>query len=108
MATKVTDNFGSITATGTYNPASITKAPEGGFTATFGITAGSCTVRLRAWNNATYKETLATVTLPVPSGSKAGDLFDTVPVNYTYDDIDIVVDAIATGTLTVNVVGVGV
>jgi hypothetical protein len=116
MATKVQDTLtlsgGSLT-TGVKDPQSITKAPEGQFTVTVyapGATSGSpAVVQLRAWTNSSAKEVLATFTLPVPSGSKANDVYDTLPVYATYDDIDYNVTSVGAATsIVISVTGVGV
>lgn len=108
MATKITDAKTGITATGFYNPNTATKCPEGGFTVTFTLSAGTCKVHLRVWNISGSPEVLHTVDLPVPSGPKIGQMYDTVPVNNVYDDFDYHVEAISGGTLTAHMTGLGV
>jgi len=105
---KVTDAKTGITTAGVHNPATVTKAPEGGFTVTFTLSAGTCKVHLRAWNISTSPEVLHTVDLPVPSGSKIGQMYDTVTVNNVYDDFDYNVEDISGGTLTAYMTGLGV
>jgi hypothetical protein len=109
MATKLTDTKTGITATGVQAPNTLTKWPEFGATVTARLTAGTCTVQLRAWNDSSAKEILATFVLPVPAGVKAGDLHDSLPVFSPWDNFDYNVTAISGGgTLTMSVVGVGV
>lgn len=108
MATKLTDSR-ALTTTGVADPTTLTKWPEFGATVTAHLTTGTATVQLRAWTNGNAKEVLATFVLPVPAGSKAGDMFDSLPVFATYDDFDYNVTAISGGgTLTMTVTGVGV
>ena len=57
------------------------------------------------------KEILATFTLPVPSGSKVGDVFDSLPVFSIWDNWDWNVTTLTgtgTPTLRLSCVGVGV
>lgn len=109
MATKLTDTQTTTTA-GTKAPATLTKWPEGGATAQVSLSTGTATVQLRAWvNGTTSKEILATFTLPVASGSKTGDLYDSLPVFTIWNNWDWNVVAISGGgTLTLGLVGVGV
>jgi hypothetical protein len=79
----------TVNSTGAKPPASLGKFPEFGGTASALVsTGGTATVALRAWNIAGAKEVLATFVLPVASGSKAGDLFDTVVVAAQYEQFD--------------------
>ena len=74
-----------------------------------GLTAGTCTVSLRAWNDVGYKETLATFVLPVASGAKVGDLFDSAVVASQWENFDWNVSAITgAGTLKLTVSGSGI
>lgn len=99
----------SVTATGVKTPATLSKFPEFGATASVGITTGSATVQLRAWNNSSYKEVLRTFVLPVASGAKAGDLFDSEVIAAQWENFDWNVTAIAGGgTLTLTLSGTGV
>ena len=108
MGSKLKSIKTPITAVGTYDP-DLTKAPEGGFTVTARIDVGACIVQVRGWADPLAKEVLGTFTLPVPSGPKAGDMYDTLPVFATYDDIDYNVTSISGGAaLTISAVGVGV
>lgn len=114
MATKLTDTQ-TVTTTGVKAPATMTKFPEGG--ATFSVeqssgTVTAATVQLRAWNaSMTGKEILATFTLPVPSGSKINDMFDSLPVFSIWDNWDwnvVTLTGTSTPTLRLSAVGVGV
>lgn len=112
MAVKLTDTRAE-TATGVYNPQTLTKFPE--FGGTFGVEVSggtpTATVQLRAWKNAAdaNKEILATFVLPVVGGAKDGDLFDSLPVFSTWDDFDWNVTALGAGaTVRMSAVGVGV
>lgn len=119
MATKLTDSqtlSGGSLVTGVVNPATLTKFPEGGATfqvAAAGATSGSGNtfkVQLRAWViGVADPEVLAEFELPVPSGDKAGDLFDSLPVFSVWDDWDWNVTQVGTATAaTLAAVGVGV
>ena len=109
MATKLTDVV-TTTTSGAKAPASLTKFPEFGATASVALSAGSAVVQLRAWNITGFKEVLGTFTLPVPAGSpKATDMFDSLPVFSTWDQFDWNVTAISGGgTLTMKLVGLGI
>lgn len=101
----------AVTTTGVKPAASLTKAPEYGFTATARVSGGTptATVQLRAWVENGAKEVLATFTLPVASGGKTGDLYDTAVIAATYDFFDWNVTAIGAGaTLNLSLVGVGI
>ena len=107
---KVTDTQ-TTTTTGVKALASLSKAPEYGFTATARVSGGTptATVQLRGWVETGAKEVLATFTLPVASGAKTGDLYDSAVVAATYDNLDWNVTALGAGaTLTLTAVGVGV
>lgn len=108
MAQHLFDTQG-VTTTGVKAPAALSKFPEFGATASVGITTGSATVQLRAWNNSSYKEILRTFVLPVASGAKAGDLFDSEVVAAQWENWDWNVTAIAGGgTLTLTLSGSGI
>ncbi len=108
MAQHLFDTQG-VTTTGVKPAATLTKFPEFGATASVGITTGSATVQLRAWNNSSYKEILRTFVLPVASGAKAGDLFDSEVVAAQWENFDWNVTAIAGGgTLTLTLSGSGI
>lgn len=108
MAQHLFDTQG-VTTTGVKAPATLSKFPEFGATASVGITTGSATVQLRAWNNSSYKEILRTFVLPVASGAKAGDLFDSEVVAAQWENWDWNVTAIAGGgTLTLTLSGSGI
>lgn len=114
MGTKLTDTQ-TQTTTGVKDPATLTKWPEYGATATVNMEAGgtqTATVQLRAWNYTTgtpVKEVLATFVLPVVGGLKNGDLYDSLPVYSTWDDWDWnVVSLGAGGTVRLSLTGVGV
>lgn len=98
-----------VTTTGVKPPATLTKFPEFGATASVGLTTGTATVRLRAWNNSAYKEILRTFTLPVPSGVKSGDMFDSEVIASQWENFDWDVSAIAGGgTLKLTLSGSGI
>ena len=109
MAVKLTDTQ-TTGSTGVKNPATLGKWPEGGATAQVSVNTGTATVELRAWvNGVSTPEILATFVLPVPSGDKSGDLYDSLPVFSIWDDWDWNVIAVAGGaTITLGLVGVGV
>lgn len=108
MAQHLFDTQG-VSTTGVKVPVTLTKFPEFGATASVGITTGSATVQLRAWNSSSYKEILRTFVLPVPSGAKAGDLFDSEVVAAQWENFDWNVTAIAGGgTLTLTLSGSGI
>jgi hypothetical protein len=97
------------TTTGVKAANSLTKFPEFGATASVGLTAGTATVQLRAWNDSGYKEILATFTLPVASGAKAGDLFDSAVIASQWENFDWNVTAISGGgTLRLTLSGSGI
>jgi len=114
MGTKLTDTK-TASATGVNDPATLTKWPEYGGTATVSMDAGgtqTATVQLRAWNTnagTPQKEILATFVLPVSGGPKNGDLFDSLPIFSCWDDFDWNVTALGAGaTVRMSFVGVGV
>lgn len=107
MGNKLTDTQ-VVTTTGVKNPATLLKFPEYGGTFTASIDAGSAVVQVRGWVTSGAKEVLATFTLPVPSGTKAGDLFDSIPIFSTWDDWDWNVMSISGANLTLACAGVGV
>lgn len=108
MTTHMLDSQ-TVTTTGVKAAATLTKMPEFGSTASVGITAGTCTVNLRAWNSSSYKEILASFVLPVASGSKAGDLFDSAVIASSWENFDWNVTAISGGgTLTLTLSGTGI
>lgn len=111
MAQHLSDNQTQNT-TGIKNPATLTKWPEGGATASVGVSGGVATavIELWAWNSPSYKERLASFTLPVPVGEdKAGDLFDSLPVASIWEDWEWNITAIGAGaTVTLTLCGVGV
>jgi len=101
----------TTTTTGVKPAATLTKAPEYGFTATVRVAGGTATatVQLRAWVESGAKEVLASFTLPATATGKVGDLYDTAVVAATYDGFDWNVTALGSGaTLTLTVVGVGI
>lgn len=99
----------TVTTTGVKAPAMLTKFPEFGATASVGLTSGTATVQLRAWNSSSYKEILRTFTLPVASGAKAGDLFDSEVVAAQWENFDWNVSAMSGGgTLTLTLSGSGI
>lgn len=112
MATKLT-NVIVTTTTGVKDPntdgtPALAKYPEGGATLSARVSVGgAAVVELLAWVESGAKEVVATYTLPVPSGDKAGDLYDTEPINSIFDDFEWNVVSI-TGTLTLSLVGVGI
>lgn len=108
MAQHLFDTQG-VTTTGVKAPAVLSKFPEFGATASVGLTTGSATVTLRAWNNSAYKEVLRTFVLPVPAGAKAGDMFDSEVIASQWENFDWSVSAIAGGgTLTLTLSGSGI
>lgn len=108
MATHLLDTQ-TQTTTGIKAAATLTKFPEFGATASVGLSSGTATVSLRAWNSSSYKETLATFVLPVPSGVKTGDLFDSAVVASQWENFDWNVSAISGGgTLTLTLSGSGI
>lgn len=108
MATHLLDTQ-DVTTIGVKAAATLTKFPELGATASVGLTTGTATVQLRAWNHSSYKEILATFVLPVASGSKAGDLFDSLVIASSWEFFDWNVAAISGGgTLKLMLSGVGV
>lgn len=101
----------SVTTTGVKAPATLTKFPEFGGTASVLVAGGTATatVSLRAWNNTGAKEILATFTLPVASGSKTGDLFDSAVIAAQWENFDWNVTALGAGaTLTLTLSGSGI
>ena len=118
MATKVEDtqtlSGGSLT-TGVKNPATMTEFPVGGCTfqvSAAGSTGGSpAIVQLRGWvNGVSTPEILATFTIPVPSGAKIGDMYDSLPVYSIWDDWDWNVTQVGASTTSIvlGACGVGV
>jgi hypothetical protein len=98
-----------VTTTGVKAAATLTKFPEFGATASVGISTGSATVTLRAWNHTSYKEVLRTFTLPVASGAKTGDLFDSEVIASQWEFFDWNVTAISGGgTLKLTLSGSGI
>jgi len=98
-----------VTTTGVKAANSLTKFPEFGATASVLLSAGSATVQLRAWNNTGAKEILATFTLPVPSGAKSGDMFDSAVIAAQWENFDWNVTAISGGgNLTLTLSGSGI
>lgn len=101
----------SATTTGVKVAATLTKFPEFGATASVGVSGGTATatVQLRAWNDAGMKEVLATFTLPVSSGAKAGDLYDSAVIASQWENFDWNVSALGAGaTLTLTLSGSGI
>lgn len=97
------------TTVGVKTAGSLIKFPEFGATANVGLSAGSATVQLRAWNNSAYKEVLATFVLPVVGGAKAGDMFDSAVIASQWEMFDWNVQAISGGgTLTCSLSGAGI
>lgn len=107
MATHYLDAQNVLTS-GVKPAQSLTKFPEFGATASIGSTGVSATVQFRAWNNSSFKEILATFVLPVPSGSKAGDMFDSAVIASQWENFDWNVVAISGGTLTLTLSGSGI
>lgn len=109
MATHMFDTQ-TQTTTGVKAANSLSKFPEFGATASVGLSTGTATVALRAWNNSSYKETLATFTLPVADGGvKNGDMFDSVVIASQWENFDWNVTAISGGgTLTLTLSGTGI
>jgi hypothetical protein len=118
MATKLTDtqtlSGGSLT-TGVKNPTTLTKFPEGGATfqvsAAGSLSASPAIVQLRGWvNGVSTPEILATFTIPVPTGSKINDMYDSQPVFSIWDDWDWNVTQVGASTTSIvlGCVGVGV
>lgn len=108
MATHLFDTQ-TQTTTGVKAPATLTKFPEFGATASVGLSAGTATIQLRAWNSSTYKEVLATFTLPVASGAKSGDLFDSAVIASQWENWDWNITAISGGgTATLTLSGSGI
>jgi hypothetical protein len=100
-----------VTTTGVKAPATLTKFPEFGATASVLVAGGTATatVALRAWNISGAKEVLATFVLPVASGTKTGDLFDSLVVAAQWENWDWNVLALGSGaTLTLALSGAGV
>lgn len=100
-----------VTTTGVKPPAQLAKMPEFGCTAQVMVAGGgaTATVALRAWNIDGAKETLATFVLPVASGTKQGDLYDTVVIAAQYEKFDWNVLALAAGaSLTLALSGSGI
>lgn len=108
MAIRLTDSQ-TTTSAGIKNPATLTKWPEGGANVTVGVTTGTAVVELWAWISSSYKEKLASFTLPVPAGQdKAGDLYDSLPVESIWTDWEWnVVSLSGGGTLSLVLVGLG-
>jgi hypothetical protein len=100
----------TVNTSGVKPPATLGKFPEFGGTASVSVTAGgTATVALRAWNISGAKETLATFVLPVASGTKQGDLFDTVVIAAQYEAFDWNVLALAGGaSVTLALSGSGI
>lgn len=100
----------AVTTTGVKAPNSLTKWPEFGGTAQVAVSAGgSATMQLRAWNISGAKEVLAQIVLPVPSGAKVGDLYDSVVVASQWENWDWNVTALSAGaTLTLTLSGSGI
>lgn len=99
------------TTTGVKPPNSLTKWPEFGGTAQVAVSGGAATatVQLRAWNISGAKEILATFVLPVASGTKQGDLFDSVVVAAQWENWDWNVLAIGAGaSLALTLSGSGI
>lgn len=102
----------TTTSTGVLSPATLTKWPEGGGTASVGVAGGAATgvIELWAWNDPSMKELIASFTLPVPVGEdKAGDLYDSLPVASVWRDWEWDVVSLGAGaTATLTLCGVGV
>lgn len=101
----------SQTTTGVKAANSLTKFPEFGATASVGVAGGTptLTVSLRGWNNNAFKEILATFTLPVSSGTKTGDLFDSAVIAAQWENWDWSITAIGAGaTATLTLSGSGI
>jgi hypothetical protein len=102
MTVKYTDTQ-TVTTTGVKNPATLTKWPEGGATASVGLTAGTATVELRTWVNSSDKEVLATFML-----GGAEPMFGTLAVFSIWADWEWNVTAISGGgTLRLDLTGIG-
>lgn len=100
-----------VTTSGVKNPATLTKFPEFGGTASVAVAGGTATatVQLRAWNDPDAKEILVTFVLPVTGGAKAGDLFDSAVIAAQWEDFDWNVTALGAGaTLTLTLSGSGI
>ena len=103
------DSQTGVTTTGVKTPATLTKFPEFGATASVGLTTGTATVKLMAWNNAGYQETLCTFTLPVSAGLKSGDMFDSAVIASQWENWAWNVTAISGGGgLTLTLSGSGI
>jgi hypothetical protein len=110
MAQHYFDNQ-TVTTTGVKAPNSLTKWPEFGGTAQVAVSGGTATatVELRAWNISGAKETLAQFVLPVASGAKAGNLFDSVVVASQWENWDWNVLALGAGaSLQLTLSGSGI
>lgn len=110
MATHMFDTQ-TQTTTGVKAANSLSKFPEFGATAEVGVASGTptLTVQLRAWNNSSFKEILATFVLPVTSGSKTGDLFDSAVISAQWENFDWNITAIGAGaTATLTLSGSGI
>jgi hypothetical protein len=100
-----------VTTTGQKDPATLSKWPEFGGTASVKVSGGTptATVQLRAWNISGAVEILAQFVLPVPSGAKTGDLFDSVVVASQWEDFDWNVISLGAGaSLTLALSGSGI
>ncbi|MCW5657422.1 MAG: hypothetical protein KIT60_06945 [Burkholderiaceae bacterium] len=103
MTVKLLDTQTTTTA-GVKAPATLAKWPEGGATASVGLSAGTATVELLAWVSAGYKQKLATFSLDVTGGEAS----EALPIASIWDDWEWNVLAIAGGgTLTLALVGLG-
>lgn len=101
----------AVTTAGVKAAATLTKFPEFGATASVLVAGGTptATVQLRAWNNSNAKEILATFVLPVQSGAKAGDLFDSAVIAAQWENFDWNVTQLGAGaTLTLTLSGSGI
>lgn len=102
----------TATSTGIKNPATLSKWPEGGATASVGVAGGTPTavIELWVWNNSAMKERIASFTLPVPVGEdKAGDLYDSLPVSSIWEDWEWNIVELGSGaTATLTLVGLGI
>lgn len=101
----------TVTTVGVKTPFTLTKFPEFGATASVVVSGGTptATVSLRAWNDTSAKEILATFTLPVASGSKSGDLFDSAVIAAQWESFDWNVTAIGSGaSLILTLSGSGI
>lgn len=113
MATRLNWSH-TVTASGVVNPGSVgspllSKAPEGGFTFSCGITGtNTATVELWVWLNSSYKEKAGTINLPVVGTDKNGDYKDFIIVDSYWENLEINVTAISAGTLTLAISGLGV